>query len=357
MDSLSEAKKLASKIRFSEDQATPGPFSPDYVDGEKHKDRMLKHGVLISHSVTPALEENIVEVCSTLGLPRSCVSAFVFNSPEIQADCLVNSPTSCIVRFSSGLINLMDAKELMFVIGHEISHFLLEHGAYRGNLLSDTPESFMICRAQELSADRLGFLAVNDINIAARAIIKTASGLSDEFLRFDVSAFLNQAELIANQKVGDEMNTSHPSMLIRCRSLLWFSSSVSSLVDVSNLDRTKLLALDQKISSDLHKFVDGHSRLKKENLTQEILHWKTLLLVFYEGSFTNRLQEEVSSKLGKETVDRYINFLDLYPANELENEINSRLSASVASLFSMFPNSAQEIEDECFSKAYELVKV
>ena len=60
MTDLCKARKLASFVRLSEDK--PSRVSGfEVVRGrENHRDTMLRHGVLISKSVAPLLEDRLV---------------------------------------------------------------------------------------------------------------------------------------------------------------------------------------------------------------------------------------------------------------------------------------------------------
>ena len=259
MAELDQARAFASLVRLSEDVPGSSLELGGFRGRERHKDAMLRNGLLISESVTPAIEQRLRIVCDRLRIPRSCVSAFVYNAPNIQADCLIDSPKTCVLRFSSGLVNLMDAKEFQFVAGHELGHFLLDHGACSQYIAEDSSEGYIVQRARELSADRIGYLAVDDLDESIQSIIKTVSGLGDEHLRFDVSAFLNQATLLANPRRGEARTSSHPSMLMRCRALMWFSMGIKSLSDLDNISSHELSIIDEKVSKDLEKYVDGEA--------------------------------------------------------------------------------------------------
>ena len=92
MVSLTCAKELSEKVRYKED--LPSLAQEHSYDLSAHKDSMLRHGLLISPSLTPLLEQRIVDVCENLGVPRDCISAFVHNSSEVQADCFIDTPTT-----------------------------------------------------------------------------------------------------------------------------------------------------------------------------------------------------------------------------------------------------------------------
>lgn len=346
---------MASFVRLSEDKADPKLELQNLRGGDHHRDTMLRHGVLLSQSVTPVLEERLSDVCNALGIPRKNVTAFVYNNADVQADCLIDTPETCVLRFTSGLVNLMDEKEFQFVAGHELGHFLLGHGACSQYLAEESSEDYMVRRARELSADRIGFLSIVNLEESIQAIIKTASGLSEQFLRFDVSSFLSQINMISNPSKGESRNSTHPSVLIRCRSLLWFSMSIQSISDVVKSNESKIREVDSRVIKDLEKFVDGPIRLRKTELENDVVLWKSVLLVFHSGSFTKKVQSRLSEDIGEETLRGVKSFFDLYSRDELLEEISRRLDSSLSSAYREFPTSAKEIENVGFERAYRIV--
>ena len=116
--------------------------------------------------MTPGLSRRLESVCQTLLLPERTVDAFIYASPEVQAECYANGTEGCILRFSSARVDLLDDDEFEFVCGHEAGHFLLGHGLARMEGHSDSLEYFMQQRAQEISVDRIGLIACGSLTYA-----------------------------------------------------------------------------------------------------------------------------------------------------------------------------------------------
>ena len=355
MIDLKLARAQATRVRMSEDKSGTQLDSYDLQGREHHKDSMLRHGLLISEAMTPILEKRIREVCERLLVPRQSVTAFVYNSADVQADCVIDSLDSCVVRFTSGLINLMNEKEFQFVVAHEIAHFLLGHGACSHYIADGTAEGFIAQRARELSADRIGFLGVDDLNVSIQAIIKTASGLGDEFLRFDIPSFMSQTAMLSNPMRGESRNNTHPSMLIRCRAMLWFSMSVTGHQDLKKTSDSVIKNVDKKVTRDLEKFIDGQIRSLKQELRDDIVLWKSCVLIINEGVFKKDIQDRLSSELGLESLNELKKFFELYSNEELEDEADKRLKAVIASLLKEFPSSADDIEMSGIKGAYKII--
>lgn len=348
-------RQLADLVRLTEDRRNP--FRSCHEPGRAHhKDAMLRHGVLIAEAVTPVLEGRVQSVCNALGVPRDQVAAFVYNSPEVQADCFIESSGSCVLRFTSGLVNLLAEDEFNFVLGHELGHFLLNHESCSQPAEIGAAESFMVARSRELSADRIGYLAVGSIEASTRAIIKTASGLGSEFIRFDVSSFISQAERIVNRALGEGRNSTHPSFLIRSRALLWFSMKVGSHRDASSDRSDDIAEVNQRVLRDLEKFVDGQMRSQKAAIIDDITLWKSALLVYHEGSFGTGMQERLAREFGEETLQSLISFFELYPRSDLRGQIERRLGDAQLQAEIEFPSSVKEIENIAFEKAYAILR-
>lgn len=356
MADLRKARKLASFVRLSEDKLSEISNSENLKGRERHRDTMLRHGVLISKSVTPLLENRLASVCDTLDIPRESVTAFVYSSAEVQADCLIDSHTTCVLRFTSGLVNLMDEHEFKFIAGHELGHFLLYHGTCSQYLSEDSSENYIARRASELSADRIGYLAVGDAEESIQAIMKTASGLGEQFLRFDISSFMSQSNLISNPSRGELRNSTHPSMLIRCRALLWFSMSVHSIHDLEKLNESKIRETDARVIKDLKKFVDGQIRIRKTELESDVAVWKSVLLIFHSGSFSKEVQRRLAETLGDEKLESVKSFFELYSPDKLLDEITHRLDKTLVEATKEFPSSAEDIKSAGFKKAHRIVK-
>jgi len=355
MANLEQARALGMKVRLPEDKAGNRREILKTEGRAEHRDSMLRHGILISEAMAPDLENSIYEVCERLSVPRSAVSAFVYSSADVQADCLIDSTNSCVLRFTSGLVNLMDDTEFKFVASHELGHFILGHDSCGQFVSGNSAEGFMIQRSRELSADRIGYLGIKNLDEALRAIMKTASGLTSEHLRFDVSTFLSQKELLTKPSSGENRNSTHPSMLIRCRALIWFSMKIKSIGCLEDISASVLNNVNKRVTRDLERFVDGRMRAEREEVENDVFLWKLCLLIISEGAFSKDLQNTVSKLVGYIELEQIKGFFELYSADDLQNETESRLNDALQRLGNDFPSSAPDIEDKAFSRAYSII--
>jgi Zn-dependent protease with chaperone function len=166
----------------------------------------LASAVRASQEQFPDLYQAMLDGCYILDLPR-VPELYVSQNPEANAMALgLDKP---FIVLHSGLVELMDPEEIRFVIGHELGHVLSGHTVYNTMLrnlillvqrLALVPFAWVGLKAviwgleewhrkAEMSSDRAGLLATQDVDAARRALMKLAGGRrlaefsSDEFHR------------------------------------------------------------------------------------------------------------------------------------------------------------------------------
>ncbi len=286
-------------------------------------------------------------------LPERTINAFIFASPHLQAECYANSTESCILRFSSALVDLLDDDEFEFVCGHEAGHFLLGHGLARMKGHSDSLEYFMQQRAQEISVDRIGLIACGSLEVSIRSMMKTVSGLSGEHLRYDVGAFLRQLD-DSPQRGGDAAST-HPSIFVRCRALLWFSLNDSFTGGDLNFKREDLLRLDKHIERDIAKFVDGPARRIIDDAKMDFLLWVAANRSVQNGILNKQEQAAIAEMVGMETLTSLKNFLSDISASDVQAEVYQRMKTARENLERLLPSSIEKTVHEIEEKVAKML--
>jgi Zn-dependent protease with chaperone function len=168
----------------------------------------MASGVRASEEQFPELYHLMLDGCYVLDLP-TVPELFISQNPVVNAMTLgADKP---FIVLTTGVVDLMDAEEMRFVIGHELGHALSGHAVYRTMLyhlinlaqrIAWMPIGYLGLRAiiwaleewyrkSELSCDRAGLLAGQDVEAARRALMKTAGGSRLAELSHD--AFLEQA--------------------------------------------------------------------------------------------------------------------------------------------------------------------
>ena len=170
--------------------------------------QFLASGVKVSERQFPHIHEMLRDGAYILDMDK-VPELFVIQDPIVNAMALgTNTP---FIVLNTGLVDLMDAEELRFIIGHELGHVLSGHAVYRTMLynliqlatrIAWMPLGYIGLRAiiwgleewyrkSELSCDRAGLLAGQDADAARRALMKTAGG--SRLAEMNADAFHEQA--------------------------------------------------------------------------------------------------------------------------------------------------------------------
>ena len=158
-----------------------------------------------------------------------------------------------IIVLNSGLIDMCDDDEIMFIIGHELGHIKSNHMLYHmmasvinmaiesipgGNLIA-APLQYALYywnRMSEFTADRAGLLCCQNKDAAIRMFMKMAGMPLKEFNNVNYQSFIKQA---SEFKMLDEdgmsklikfisiANDSHPWTVMRAAELLNWMKQIS----------------------------------------------------------------------------------------------------------------------------------
>lgn len=345
IDLLASSRTKVESIRFSSDKEKPfntlSKLSSDAIN--KH---INLYELRISDKVTPQLQQILNQIISVLDMPQSALECFVYASAEIQANCFLGVNDVCVLRFSSALVDLLSENEFAFVVGHEIGHFLLNH-THQFETKNQSLEYYKLQRYQEISADRVGLIACKSLDAAIKAMIKTTSGLSDKHLRYDVSSFISQ---LRSSKGAGLLSSTHPSMIIRCRALLWFSLSEEYVNGKNELNKPDLDSIDKKILMDFRNYVDGNASRVIEEAKETLSIWFIAASILTEGAFTKKNQEDFASQFSDTTLISMKNFFNTTPSNLLRDEVLKRIVAAKENLRSLIPDTYEEEYDALLLK-------
>ena len=198
----------------------------------------LASSVRASEQQFPQLYQTLLDGAYILDLP-AVPELFITQDPQVRAMALGSDKPFVVV--TTGMVELMDAEEIRFVIGHELGHVLSGHAVFRTMLyhlvnlatrLAFVPFAWVGLKAviwgleewyrkSELSADRAGLLAGQDVAAARRALMKTAGGAqlaelsADEFVKqaheYDAVPDVREGLIKLLQLQG----TTHPFAVVR----------------------------------------------------------------------------------------------------------------------------------------------
>ncbi|MEV4557312.1 M48 family metallopeptidase [Kitasatospora sp. NPDC049285] len=169
----------------------------------------LATAVRASERQFPELFDMVRDAAYVLDLEK-VPELYVTQDPRVNAMCIgMDTP---VIVVTTGLVDLLDEEELRSVIGHEVGHAMSGHAVYRTMLLILTNLAARLgwlplgnlaitavitalkewFRKAELSSDRAGLLAGQDLQASMRALMKLAGGAN--LAEMNVDAFLEQAE-------------------------------------------------------------------------------------------------------------------------------------------------------------------
>lgn len=332
---LSQARALAESIRYKGD--SPRASNSAASRSSDALTSFFRHNELrICDEITPALYDVLTKTATRLFMVPEQIEAYVYESPGVQASCLVSESGCCLIRASSGLVSLLSADELAFVLGHEIGHHLLGHAHVEPELRS--PEEQLAARASEISADRIGLVACGSIEVASRALMKSLSGLPDGMIRFDVSRYLSQ--FADSTLAGASSHLSHPTMGVRCRALLWFASAMGA--EVGTVDARQRAIVDDRVGRDLHRFIDHEINDQIQAAERSVALWTAVVAIVLDGRMSKAERLWLEANFGFDSVAKVVRLLGGSTMMDAQQFAESRRTTAIQRLKSLVPNSWQE---------------
>jgi AAA domain/REase_MTES_1575/Protein of unknown function (DUF4011) len=212
--------------------------SPPDIDTIRRE--LLASAMRLSETMAPELYASAREAARTLGVTAP-IEIYQAEGPENAAVHLLESPV--VLEAQGRLLALLDAGCAQALFGHELGHFLLHGPRHPGAALSmkligllrrgGVPDELgseirALSMAQELSADRFGLLACQDVEACLRLEMICTTGLSARTLTWDTQAYLAQSKELTERilQSGDvSRGTTHPEHSVRAYGLWLFSET------------------------------------------------------------------------------------------------------------------------------------
>ncbi|KAF0155434.1 MAG: metalloendopeptidase family M48 [Syntrophaceae bacterium] len=201
------------------------------------KDRSLSKKMQFNLPLSPQVGGNLYaltqEILHLLNYTDRQVAFYISNDIGFNATTYFNrnEDEPHYIVFNSGLLEKHTEKEMRFVIGHELGHLIYKHADfnyvveyihYSGfpNFIKKIHQLWS--NLSEMSADRVGSLAVDAFDTAVSAMFKMSSGLDMESLQVNAKHFIAM-----NDKLVADMTTSrqnyltetHPANSLRIKAL------------------------------------------------------------------------------------------------------------------------------------------
>ena len=315
--------------------------------------KLSNNCLLISESSLPEVDKFISIVCDKLDLDRKLVSAFVFPAMEISAFAISNK-TPITIALSAGSIQRLSSEELFFVIGHEIGHALI------GSLIkfdynSNTLEDLIFARGLEISADRIGLLATNNVESAHKAILKLLTGLDDKLLKnSNIKKILDENQVNITE---EDSYSSHPPLLIRIQALYHLSISkfYHDLIGSKGGSDIDLNTINDQTTEFLKQSVDQVALLQINEKLNDMSLWPISLLIFNQIKVDlNDLSKKLNIELDKETIQKAFNFINSYSGSQKVMIMHEKITTTMRALNKVAPRKLKEFHDG-YSKLFPTI--
>ena len=318
------------KYKYYKDD--PSEFGIDLKDFKKnsneldnsHLSNLLTNSVRVSKEILPKVGKAIETVFKRIEIENNFNFFVTADNNQANASCsLMSSASRPDIVLTSRLIELLSLEELQFVIGHEVAHYVYQHALYPNhNNVDDRNLKLNILnlsRAAEISADRIGFLACNNLDNSLRANFKLASGLSDKNFNFKPSTYLDQLRDLEDLgKSSSELWSTHPSFLIRMQSLIWFSMTKEyhEFFDIKKKGTYNLSEVDEKLDQKIKKVTGDELEISNKKIYENALIWGSLDIYLSDKKFSKVEQNEFSKRFGK-NANKAISLLKISRARDM----------------------------------------
>lgn len=226
------------------------------------KSAMEGHSFKVEKRLMGHLYDLLYGVKEKLGF-KDDVDFYITGNSTVNAWTIAakNEGEPHIVNINSALLNLMTDDELRFVVGHELGHLINKNTELLRLICFVFPQQsvppLMLQykirlweQLSELTADRYGYMAVEDLNCCLSAFFKMTSGLDVSKINMQMDVYLEEnlkhLEYFLNDK-GLSRDT-HPVNPIRVQALNLFATAQSD-ADLTNKMEEIINAL-MKLSND-----------------------------------------------------------------------------------------------------------
>ena len=220
--------------------------------------------VLVGPQQLPDIYGLLVEACGILDIEQP--QLYVKQHPVPNAYTFAMRGKQPFIVVHTSLIELLTAKELQAVIGHELGHLKCDHGVYltlanlmalaasqlpMGPVLAQNLQSQILewVRCAEFTCDRAALLVAQDARVVASVLMKLAGGSATLSPQLNLDAFLAQAsayEDLSQDQLGaflQEICTqdlTHPVPVLRAKEITqWHSTrDYQKLLQTRSIDYT-----------------------------------------------------------------------------------------------------------------------
>lgn len=321
---LHQARKAANIFRYCDDQPIATNYQPIFLS--EIVDDLNRNSLEVTKNTVPAIYSLLLDTCRALRVPQSAVQAYVRDDPHFQAISYFSDNRRNVLVLSSKIVNFLNSDELKFVIGHEIGHFLLQHGSLLPS--EKALEYFVYRRGQEISADRIGLVACADADAACRALMKTTSGLNDDLLSVSSFDFIGQLDR-GNISTGERWDETHPSSVVRAAILHHFSQYIDRK-NYSEVTSAEIASIDGALRSKISSWVSPKISHDDLLISNELQMWKDLEQEVKDGVFSTEAQRRIAAKFGIDNLSKIVKLFENMSTQQVKQHITDRIGQIVS---------------------------
>jgi hypothetical protein len=168
-----------------------------------------------------------------------------------------------------------------------------------------------IYQAHEISADRIGLICSGSIESSLRAIVKTVSGLNDEFITHNLHTYLHQIQSLNYDELSVSYHT-HPIFPIRAKALTLFSMSELYYHWSGNKKKAPLStsSLTERIRKDLDSTTLKGLKIESQHIVSKFKLWFYVKSFIEDNSLDNDEVTFLEKHFGSEIAKKAINFAE-----------------------------------------------
>lgn len=201
---------------------------------------LMATALRLSESMAPDLHAAAKEVTACLSVTEP-IEIYQSAGAENAAMHFVQTPV--LLEVQGRMLTLLDHGSRRALLGHELGHYLahgpnapdatvarLAYALAEGRGPSDDVRGLgrMLAMAKELTADRFGLLACQDLAAALRLEMIALTGLSGDALTWDTDVYLDQARALVEEELArnaEFAGVTHPEHSLRAYALWLFSET------------------------------------------------------------------------------------------------------------------------------------
>lgn len=319
MNSLIIAARFAEDLRYFE-YLRGQPFARRASDRvidevvDLTLDRDFRNTSLrVTKDIAPRLYATLEAVKRSLGVLAN-VDLYIRRGGEINAFCARESESHYVIGINGGLVEKMNYKQIEFVIGHELGHAVYEHHQLPVHrIVSETDQAspedienlMRWSRMAEISADRAGLMACDDINACVGAMLVLTTGISTDLLEANTDEYISHCRNIIDEMLATEdlesLYSTHPFNPLRVVALREFWGAWSKRANDDTFSPSDIKVADDSVRQVLEKMEGDVSlssrvpepdssyepkKLSLDSAVSQGLFWFSVYVASADGEFS-----------------------------------------------------------------------